>query len=60
MNSEDLESMRFVAALVAMHAIITKAPLEEDSELPTLIASGAADYADQLITALYGDDSQQG
>ena len=52
--------MRFVAALVAMHAIITKAPLEEDSELPTLIASGAADYADQLITALYGDDSQQG
>ena len=60
MNCEDLESLRFVASLVAMHAIITKAPLAEDSDLPNMVASGAVDYADCLLDQLYGDDSSEG
>ena len=60
MNSEDIESMRFMASLVAMHAIITKAPLAEDSNMPSMVASGAVDYANELIEELYSPDRQKG
>ena len=60
MKAEDHESMRFIAALVAMRAIIMKVPAEADSDLPRAVTAGAVDYADNLLAQLYGDDSTEG
>ena len=48
----------FLACLVAMHAIAGKAPLVADSDLPGQVVDGATDYAQALMTSVYGNDWQ--
>ena len=56
--TEGMQSQYMLTAMVAMHAIINKLPATEDSDFPSAVADGAADYASALMERLHGDDWQ--
>ncbi len=56
--SDEMQDKYFLACLVAMHAIAGKVSLAADSDLPDQVVSGATDYAQSVMTAVYGNDWQ--
>lgn len=57
--NEEMHDKFFLAACMAMQAIIGKTPLTSapvgEQAVPYAVAKGAVDYANELMNAIYGD-----